>query len=42
MDAAQQDLKDRHPLWDELQMFWMDTDPAIFLKGAAQACARST
>ena len=41
MDAPEQDLKDRRPLWDEFQMFWMDIDPVIFLKSAAQVCARS-
>jgi hypothetical protein len=41
MLAPEQDLADRRPIWDELQMFWMDTDPALFLKGAAQVCARS-
>ena len=41
MDAPDQDLRDRRPIWDELQIFWMDTDPMIFLKSAAQACARS-
>ena len=36
-----QDESDRRPIWDQLQMFWMDTDPEFFLKGAAEVCARS-
>jgi len=35
------DLDDRRPVWDALQMFWMDTDPAIFLETGARVCARS-
>src|ERR1700722_3175093 len=41
MDAPEQDLADRRPIWDVLQMFWMDTDPTIFLSSAAQACVHS-
>ncbi len=36
-----QDLADRRPIWDALQMFWMDTDPDLFLETAARVCARS-
>ena len=39
--APEQDQSDRRPIWDQLQIFWMDTDPNIFLSGAAQVCAQS-
>jgi hypothetical protein len=35
------DLDARRPLWEALQMFWMDTDPELFLDGAARVCAES-
>jgi hypothetical protein len=41
MLAREHDLPDRCPIWDELQMFWMDTDPNIFLESAARVCAQS-
>jgi hypothetical protein len=41
MLAPEQDQADRRMIWDELQMFWMDTDPKIFLDSAARTCARS-
>jgi hypothetical protein len=41
MLAPEEDQADRRPIWDELQMFWMDTDPAIFLESAARICANS-
>ena len=41
MLTPEQDQADRRPIWDVLQMFWMDTDPKIFLESAAQVCARS-
>jgi len=41
MLAPEQDQTDRRPIWDELQMFWMDTDPNIFLDSAARVCAQS-
>jgi hypothetical protein len=37
----EQDLHDRGLLWNQMQMFWMDTDPAIFLDEIATACADS-
>jgi hypothetical protein len=37
----EEDLAGRRPVWDALQMFWMDTDPELFLEGAAGVCARS-
>src|SRR6185369_6609512 len=36
-----QDLAARRPVWDALQMFWMDTDPALFLESAVRICTRS-
>ncbi len=36
-----QDIDDRRPLWNSLQVFWMDTDPEIFLRDCARVCARS-
>jgi hypothetical protein len=36
-----QDEQDRRPIRDELQMFWMDTDPEISLLHCAEVCARS-
>ena len=41
MLPPEQDQADRRPLWDALQMCWMDTDPELFLKSAAATCARS-
>ena len=41
MAPPEQDLADRRPVWDALQMFWMDTDPELFLENAAEVCARS-
>jgi len=35
------DLTNRRPVWDALQMFWMDTDPEQELDPAARICARS-
>ena len=26
-----EDIEDRAPVWDYMQNFWMDTDPAILL-----------
>jgi hypothetical protein len=36
-----QDQTDRRPVWDALQVFWLDTDPAIDFAEAAKICARS-
>ena len=41
MLPPREDQADRRPVWDALQMFWMDTDPEIFLRSAADVCARS-
>jgi hypothetical protein len=36
-----QDEDDRRPVWDTLQMFWMDTEPSDCLRSSAEVCARS-
>jgi hypothetical protein len=41
MLPPEQDLADRRPIWDALQVFWMDTDPELDLASVAQVCARS-
>ncbi|UHQ24718.1 hypothetical protein LVB77_08540 [Lysobacter sp. 5GHs7-4] len=41
MQPPDQDLADRAPVWDAMQYFWMDTDPAQVLAGAARTCAGS-
>ena len=41
MPPPHDDLADRRPVWDILQMFWMDTDPNLFLADAARICAAS-
>lgn len=35
------DIDDRFPLWDQLQYFWMDTDPEPLLPDIARTCAGS-
>jgi hypothetical protein len=41
MLAPDLDLEDRAPVWDSMQQFWMDTDPALLLPGVIDACADS-
>jgi hypothetical protein len=41
MLPPEQDLADRRPIWDALQVFWMDTDPGVDLPTVARVCARS-
>jgi len=41
MKPPQQDFDNRKPVWNELQIFFMDTDPADDLERIAQVCARS-
>jgi len=41
MKAPGEDLVDRVPVWNCLQTFWLDTDPAVFLAGIARVCAES-
>lgn len=38
MDPPAQDVEDRKPIWDFMQNFWMDTDPAILLPRVAEVC----
>lgn len=35
------DLEARLPVWDSMQMFWMDVDPLDEIHGAAKVCAAS-
>ena len=35
------DLEARAPIWDQMQMFWMDTDPAFEIEETARVCATS-
>ncbi len=41
MKHPREDIDDRAAIWDCMQVFWMDTDPAVFLAGVARTCARS-
>jgi hypothetical protein len=41
MTSPESDLESRLAVWDELQMIFMRTDPALFLGSMADACARS-
>lgn len=41
MKAPADDIADRAAVWDELQYFWMDTDPAPLLPAIARVCAAS-
>ena len=41
MLPPEQDLRDRQDIWDAMQMFFMDTDTAIFAEGIARTCAAS-
>ena len=41
MDAPENNLPDRKPIWDFMQNVWMDTDPGILLPRVAEMCARS-
>ncbi len=36
-----EDLKDRQPIWDYLQYFWMDTDPEVLFPPIVDVCAAS-
>lgn len=35
------DIENRKPVWDALQMFWMDVDPEDFINEAVSACTQS-
>ena len=41
MKRPEDDVEVRTPVWDSLQMFFMDTDPADFLQDMAEVCAKS-
>ena len=35
------DLQNRQKIWDQFQMFWMDTDPNLFLEHSIKTAADS-
>jgi hypothetical protein len=41
MKHPEADLEARTPVWDALQIIYMDTDPGIFLGSMAEVCGRS-
>jgi hypothetical protein len=41
MTAPEDDIENRLPAWNALQMFFMDTDPAFLLDSIGATCARS-
>ncbi len=41
MIRPEQDVERRMPVWGQLQMLFMDTDPHDFLDEIAEVCARS-
>jgi hypothetical protein len=41
MTSPESDIENRLPVWDDLQMIFMDTDPALFVGSMADTCARS-
>lgn len=41
MQAPESDLQARRPVWDAMQMVWMDTDVERELELIAEVCARS-
>ena len=41
LSPPEQDLEARRLVWDELQMFYMDTDPAYLLERIAEVLAQS-
>jgi hypothetical protein len=41
MKPPGEDIEDRAPVWDYMQNFWMDTDPAILLPEVVRVCADS-
>ena len=41
MKPPELDIEARTPIWDQMQMLYMDTDPGIVLHEIAAACARS-
>ena len=41
MVEPSEDVEDRAKVWDELQFFWMDTDPGFLLGRIAGVCTAS-
>jgi hypothetical protein len=41
MKPPADDIDDRFRIWDQLQYFWMDTDPEPLLPEIARVCAES-
>jgi hypothetical protein len=41
MKLPEEEVETRLPVWDALQMLFMDTDPALFLDQMAETCAHS-
>ena len=41
MMRPDEDIEARKPIWDSLQMIFMDTDPSLFLADMARTCAAS-
>ena len=41
MQSPEQDVKDRFPIWDRMQMLWMDVDPEGEIDFIARVCAES-
>jgi hypothetical protein len=41
MEPPDRDLEDRKVIWDVMQNFWMDTDPAMLLPQVVEVCAAS-
>lgn len=41
MEHPNNDLTDRMPVWDAMQMLWMDIDPKTFLERTAELCSKS-
>ena len=41
MQPPAHDLRDRQPIWDALQMFFMDTDSDLLVDSIARTCATS-
>ena len=41
MYPPEQDEPDRRPIWDALQIFWLDTDANLDLRRVAEICERS-
>lgn len=41
MLSPEHDLQDRQPVWDAMQILFMDTDPDLFVDSIARTCAAS-